>query len=112
MDDNSDSSINDKNLNLGTQEQEDFSIRMPNMDQFKEVYKLYKHKLQKYKNLKEISQTLKKFWDLIEKDTKGEINKNGFLLIFGKIFKFLLPVYNHIEINNFLEGEWLINRKQ
>ncbi len=108
---NSDSSLlTDKN-NIAGDEYEDFGMNIPNMKQFKDIFKLYKNKLQKLQEDYFITVQIQKFWDLLEKDFKGEIEKNAFLLLFSKIYKLLLPIYNHNEINAFLEGEWHLNRK-
>jgi hypothetical protein len=110
---NSDSSLNlDKNNLPGQEDEEEFGINIPNMKQSKDMFKIYKYKLTKLQEDYYISNQIQKFWDLLDKDFKGEIDKTSFILLFAKIYKLILPIYNHNEINSFLEGEWQITRKQ
>jgi hypothetical protein len=106
---NSDSSLL---LDKDMMQVEDFPVEHIVTDQFKDIYRLYKYKLTKLKEHGNISNILKKFWNLLEKNFQGEIEKSQFMAIFGRIYKLLLPIYNHSEIPNFLEGEWQLHRKK
>lgn len=113
MENNSDSSLYlDKNGIQGHEEEEEFEENLPDMKQSKDIFKLYKYKLDKLQQDSFISGYIMKFWELLDKDFKGEIDKNEFLKLFTKIYKLLLPSYNHREIDGFLEGEWQMHRKQ
>jgi hypothetical protein len=81
-------------------------------DQFKDIYRLYKYKLSKLKDYNNIKQIMKKFWELLDKNFEGEIEKTHFMNLFTRVYKLLLPSYNHAEIPNFLEGEWHLHRKK
>jgi hypothetical protein len=108
-DNNSDSSLF---LDKEMMQVDDFALDHVGSDQFKDIYRLYKYKLTKLKEFGQISTIMKKFWDLIDKNFDGEIEKLQFMAIFIRIYKLLLPIYNHAEIPNFLEGEWQLHRKK
>ena len=42
-----------------------------------------------------------KFWDLLPHTFEGEITKASFLMLYSKILKLLLPLFNHSEIDKF-----------
>jgi hypothetical protein len=108
-DNNSDSSLF---LDKEMMQVDDFAVDHVVSDQFKDIYRLYKYKLTKLKEHNSVNNLMKKFWDLFDKNFDGEIEKPQFQTIFGRIYKLLLPVYNHVEIPNFLEGEWQFHRKK
>lgn len=78
---------------------------------FDEVYKIYRYKLQKLRKYMPIKKAIEKFWILLPHDFEGNIEKDNFILLFKKIYKLILPYFNHNEIHEFLEGEWNIINK-
>lgn len=86
---------NDKNYSVG----------------FEEVFKIYKFKLEKLKKFYPIKKSIEKFWLLLTYNFEGEIDKENFINLFKKIYRVILPIFNHIEIPSFIEGEWnLVNK--
>ena len=71
---------------------------------FENVKLLYKNKKNILRNLHNLLEIYKKFWDLCPHTTEGEITKNSFLILFKKIYKIILPIFNYGEIDKFIEG--------
>lgn len=78
---------------------------------FDEVFKIYKFKLHKLKRHSSIKNIIEKFWNLLNRNFEGEIEKECFINLFRKIYRVILPYFNHGEIYAFLEGEWLLINK-
>lgn len=78
---------------------------------FEEVFKIYKFKLQKLQKYSIIKKLIEKFWILLSHNFEGEIEKESFIMLFKKIYRVILPYFNHGEIYSFLEGEWILISK-
>jgi len=78
---------------------------------FNQVFKIYKFKLDKIRIYYDSQSQIEKFWQLLDKNFEGEIEKKSFVLLFSKIYKLILPVYNHNEIESFIEDEWKLSTK-
>lgn len=78
---------------------------------FEEMFKIYKFKLHKLRNFYSIKKVIEKFWLLLTHNFNGEIEKDSFIMLFGKIYRLILPIFNHKEIYSFLDGEWNILNK-
>jgi adenylate/nucleoside-diphosphate kinase len=74
--------------------------------EFNQIYKLYAHKLNKLSL--GLEPRIEKFWQLLEHNSEGEIEKKAFLELYSKFFRLILPIYNWHEIQIFLEGEWIL----
>ncbi|MCQ2816063.1 MAG: nucleoside monophosphate kinase [archaeon] len=79
---------------------------------YKTVLKLYKHKLKVLRRWEPMKIIYDKFWDLLPHTLEGEISKESFILLFSKIYKVLLPIFNYSQIDKFVEGQWLIFSKE
>jgi len=78
---------------------------------FEEVFKIYKFKLHKLRKYYTIKKNIEKFWMLLNHNFEGEIEKESFINLFKKIYRVILPIFNHTEIYSFLDGEWSILSK-
>jgi hypothetical protein len=78
---------------------------------FDEVYKIYKFKLLKLQKFSSIKKLIEKFWNLLNHNFEGEVEKESFIMLFRKIYRVILPYFNHGEIYSFLEGEWMLISK-
>ncbi len=78
---------------------------------FDEVFKIYKFKIHKLKKHSLIKNIIEKFWNLLNCNFEGEIEKEFFINLFKKIYRVILPYFNHGEIYSFLEGEWQLISK-
>lgn len=78
---------------------------------FDEVFKIYKFKLHKLQKFSLIKKYIEKFWNLLNHNFEGEIEKETFIMLFKKIYRVILPYFNHGEIHSFLEGEWILINK-
>ena len=78
---------------------------------FDEVFKIYKFKLLKLQKFSSIKKLIEKFWNLLNHNFEGEVDKESFIMLFRKIYRVILPYFNHGEIYSFLEGEWMLISK-
>ena len=78
---------------------------------FNKILKIYNFKLAKMRDNLNINVSIQNFWNLLEHTSEGEIEKKSFLLIFSKIYKLILPIYNYDEIATHLDNEWLLSSK-
>jgi len=74
-----------------------------------EFFKLYEYKLKVFRSDPIFKPIAEKYWNLLEKNFHGEIEKREFIKLFTKIYKLILPLYNYEEINKFIDNEWNIN---
>ena len=71
---------------------------------FENVKLLYKNKKNILRNLHNLLEIYKKFWGLCPHTIEGEISRNSFIILFRKIYKVIIPIFNYNEIDNFIEG--------
>ncbi len=71
---------------------------------FENVKLLYKNKKNILRNLHNLLEIYKKFWGLCPHTIEGEISRNSFIVLFRKIYKVIIPIFNYDEIDNFIEG--------
>lgn len=81
----------------------------PNQTRVKieDLTKVYHHKLSLLKHNQRFTELVKRLWDVLDKNIKFEISKDTFITVYSKILRFLLPSYNHPQINSFVKNEFL-----
>ena len=73
---------------------------------------LYKHKLHILRSTYSLELLYEKYWKLLPHTLEDEITKQTFTLLFSKIFKILLPIFNYPQIDKYIDGLWLTSSKE
>ena len=77
-----------------------------------DVKVLYKHKLHILRSTYSLELLYEKYWKLLPHTLEDEITKQTFTLLFSKIFKVLLPIFNYPQIDKYIDGLWLTSSKE
>ena len=79
---------------------------------YEKIVKIYNHKLKKLQSAYQLELLYSKFWELVPKNHLNQISKESFNLLFSKVYRVILPVYNYSKLSNFLENEWTSYAKE
>ncbi len=73
---------------------------------FQDLMKVYYYKLDKLKQNFDFKSQVDRLWNMLPKSPMNDITKSTFIVIFRKIFLFLLPYYNRHELDTYVEEEF------
>ena len=72
-----------------------------------ELMKVFYMKLNYLKKNKRFTELILRLWNAIEKNTTFEISKESFISVYRKMYLFALPKYNHCQIDEFINNEFI-----
>lgn len=73
---------------------------------FQDMLQIYYFKLDNLKFNQSFNNQVKRIWSILEKTNQNELTRQSYIILFRKIYLYILPSYNRHEIDLFITNEY------